>query len=207
MTTLELKLFEDLEEAQQREAAGVIASIEKVESGESRRVDPNQVTEDIIAGKLEDLVYSVESNVVITGIYAGKVVAVYEMPLFRRTGKNSLENRDPGYLTAYPPEQGFGSMVIKSMEQILEAVAHSTQSNGLVHYEFSRSKTLFPRFGYKHERNSNRYHRRYKPKNHPLGMSEGRIVMGFVNAIPFYSEPQQNTSQQHYNPVLTSPVR
>jgi len=206
---LELRLFEDLDEAQKREAALILATLvisdEEFSSSDFKtltvaRIEPNSVEDEILNARLSYLRDNAESDVVVTGVDGRNVVSVYEMAAFERNG-DSLENMYAGRLIAHPPGRRFGSMTIEAATQILGAVANLAGSDSLTHYVHSKSSTLFTRFGYKPCSDDLWYHRHYEPQNRPLGPHEEGIVRDFLQKIQPYSTPQQNSPQ-----ILSKPI-
>jgi len=199
---LELKLFEDLEEHQQRQAAFIFAGLvmpkqeyfkfSRVMTTDMVRANPNQRSEERIDEELRYLNDSLEYNVVITAVdYREKVVAVYEMHPFVRDG-DFLRNKEPGFLITEPTGQHIGDNVLKLLLPILESLAYSSQSSYLIHTAWRRKGTLFTRNGYTDEGDlgntgKHQYMRRYQPREHSLQLSEMRIIEDFqktiVNAI------------------------
>ena len=186
--TLELKLFEDLDEKLQYEAAEVVARSPILSPGEERRMDPNEISEGYIDEKLEGLKDDSDLYVIVTGIEEGKVVAVYEMPPFRQREECNLRNADIGYLHAYPRGEGVGGRFMKALGPILETVAFRASSE-LEHYVNSDYGPLFTRQGYDDHGDidnigKNDYSRVYSPQNHALGSGQENIVQGFLKSIP-----------------------
>ena len=186
--TLELKLFEDLDEKLQYEAAEVVARSPILSPGEKRRMDPNEISEGYIDEKLEGLKDDSDFYVIVIGIEEGKVVAVYEMSPFRQRGEGNLRNADMGSLQAYPREEGVGSRFMKALGPILETVAFRASSE-LEHYVNSDYGPLFTRQGYDDHGDidnigKNDYSRVYSPQNHALGSGQENIVQGFLKSIP-----------------------
>ena len=186
--TLELKLFEDLDEKLQYEAAEVVARSPILSPGEERRMGPNEISEGYIDEKLEGLKDDSDLYVIVVGIEDGKVVAMYEMTPFRQTGEGNLRNADVGNLHAYPREEGVGDRFMKALGPILETVA-SRASSELEHNVNSAPGTLFPRHGYDNHGDidnigKNDYSRVYSPHNHALGSGQESIVQGFLKSIP-----------------------
>jgi len=197
---LELKLFEDLEDYQKREAAFISVGMEKPQEGSSLtlrvsemvRIDPSQRSKDKIDEKLSYFDDIKEENIVITGVdYSGKVIAVYEIPVFG--WKESFLQNMPGLLITEPEGKGTAYSVLTLLEPILESLAAAAKSAHLTHNVASKKRGLYSKHGYTDEGNLNitgehAYSRQYIPQEHQLGTNQKRIVEDFVQKmIPRYN--------------------
>lgn len=184
---LELKLFGNLEENQRLEAAVIYAGRDP----DMRALSPEQRPKDVINKELEQ--FKDNLGMMITGVdHAGKVVAVYDMPLFVKV-ENLLINLETGYLIAEPLGQHHGSHVIQSLRPIFERLAYTLDSAELIHNASSLPRNLLVRQGYSDQgklifdkEGHHRYTRHYMPQNHLLGANQERIVEAFSEKLDFY---------------------
>jgi len=196
---LELRLFGDLLQYQQLEAAIISTGRDP----DIRELPIDQRPSGIVDKELELIIGASDDNVVVTGVdHEEKVVAVYTMPIFLpvyisvgQPERNFLMNFEFGYLITEPsgPPHHHGSNVFQSLKPIFESSAYALGVDELFHNVSSLPGSLLTRLGYEDlgrpvldKVGHHRYRGHFMPQNHTLGANQEAIIEAFGEKLVSY---------------------
>ena len=163
---LELRLFDNLDERQQQDAALILRSNtpHKASSALAWLQQPGIVT--------------------VAGLKHGAVAAIYGLSPFLRRESGVLKNLGSGYLAARPTGQGIGTEMMRSLGFVFEGLASQAAVSAVEHVVVTRT-TLFGRLGYGacgwRPDGSNVFAAAYYPQPHEFAAGQQQIVDKFMS--------------------------